>query len=158
MRTAFYPCCGTDFEYPAKFLSGLVDRIIFCDNQHSCTKKFANHKGQIGNVAVEFIEGDVREVINQIGRINVFFYRGDSQGEGGSGVYVLAKEFIDNLSTHLNNEALIVTDGRNSGDKFFQRMIRPEGYIRLGKHYFPKAGLAQPNSEGLYTVQVMTII
>lgn len=157
MRTAFYPCCGSDFEYPSQLLSGMVDRIIFCDIHQECSKRLERFKGQIGAVEVEFIAGDVRGIIGQMGKIDVFFYRGDSRGEGGSGVYILAKKFVDTLAKHFGEEALIITDGRNSGDKLFQRMIRPEGYIRLGRHYQPKLGVAQPNSEGLYTIQVKSI-
>lgn len=154
MRTAFYPCCGKDVEYPSRLLTGLVDRIVFCDIREQCAKHLAIYDGHIGSVAVEFIAGDVREVIERMNNIAVFFYRGDSRGEGGSGVYVLGKSFFDSLAKHLVDGALIITDGSNSGDKLFQRMIRPEGYIRFGRHYSPKSGLPQPNEEGLYTIQV----
>lgn len=157
MRTAFYPCCGRDFEYPSRLLSGLVDRIVFCDIRPQCAEYLTRYKGHIGNVAVEFIAGDVREVVERMNNITVFFYRGDSRGEGGSGVYVLGKKFFDSLAKHLVDGALIITDGSNSGDKLFQRMIRPEGYVRLSKHYSPKLGMPQPNEVGLYTIQVKNI-
>lgn len=157
MRTAFYPCCGKDVEYPSRLLTGLVDRIVFCDIREQCAKHLAIYDGHIGSVAVEFIAGDVREVIERMNNIAVFFYRGDSRGEGGSGVYVLGKNFFDSFAKHLVDGALIITDGHNSGDKLFQRMIRPEGYIRFGRHYSPKSGVPQPNEEGLYTIQVKNI-
>lgn len=157
-RTAFYPCCGKDFEYPSQLLSGLVDRIIFCDRHPSCGENFARYKKQyFGSISVEFIEGDVREAIDRINEITVFFYRGDSRGEGGSGVYVLGKKFFDRLAKHFTDGSLIITDGRNSGDKLFQRMIRPEGYVRYGKHYFPKSGVQQPNMQKLYTIEVKNV-
>lgn len=157
MRTAFYPCCGVDFLYPAKLLADFVEKIIFCDVNPASSREFRTHKGRIGSVDVELIVGDVRDVVNQIGRIDVFFYRGDSRGEGGSGVYVLAKKFFSGISAHFGDEALIITDGRNSGDELFKRMIRPSGYSWLGRHYHLKDGMHQPNAEGLYTIQVKPV-
>lgn len=157
VRTAFYPCCGKDIEYPSHLLAGLVDRIVFCDIREQCVKHLVRYDGHIGGVTLEFIAGDVQEVIERMNSIAVFFYRGDSRGEGGSGVYVLGKKFFDNLATRLIDGALIITDGHNSGDELFQRMIRPEGYVRFGKHYSPKSGVHQPNEEGLYTIYVKNI-
>lgn len=154
VKTAFYPCCGKDFEYPSRLLSGLVDRIVFCDIRPQCAEYLTHYKGHIGSVAVEFVVGDVREVIERMNNIAVFFYRGDSRGEGGSGVYILGKKFFDILAKHLIDSSLIITDGSNSGDKLFQRMIRPEGYVRFDKHYSLKSGVHQPNEKGLYTIQV----
>jgi hypothetical protein len=154
VRTAFYPCCGKDFEYPSQLLDGLVDRIIFCDIRAQCAKHLDRYDGHIGRVSVEFIAGDVQEVVERMSDIAVFFYRGDSRGEGGSGVYVLGKKFFGRLAERLMDGALIITDGHNSGDKLLQRMLRPEGYVRFGKHYSLKSGVHQPNEEGLYTIYV----
>ena len=156
VRTAFYPCCGKDFEYPSQLLAGFVDRIIFCDIRAQYAKHLARYDGHIGRVSVEFIAGDVQEVVER--RVTLlFFYRGDSRGEGGSGVYVLGKKFFDCLAERLIDGALVITDGHNSGDKLFQRMLRPEGYLRFGKHYSLKSGVHQPNEEGLYTIYVNNV-
>jgi hypothetical protein len=48
-------------------------------------------------------------------RLGVFFYRGDSQGEGGSGNLWLVPKKIDLISSRLVNGGLIVTDGSNNG-------------------------------------------
>lgn len=132
-------------------------QAVTCDIGEQCAKHLARYNWHIGSVTVEFIAGDVREVIERMNNIAVFFYRGDSRGEGGSRVYVLGKKFFDRLATRLIDGALIIMDGRNSGDKLFKRMLRPEGYIRFGKHYSPKSGTHQPNEEGLYTIHVKNI-
>lgn len=50
------------------------------------------------NGAVEprptFLTGDAREAIARIPQIIVLFYRKDSDGEGGSGVFVLGDSFL----------------------------------------------------------------
>lgn len=41
-----------------------------------------------------FIVGDVREVLPKLPSIDVLFYRRDSSGEGGSGVFVLGDSVL----------------------------------------------------------------
>ena len=47
--------------------------------------------------------------------LGVFFYRGDSPGEGGSGDLWLIREHLDEVCNKLVNGGLIVTDGSNHG-------------------------------------------
>ncbi|MEI6208855.1 MAG: hypothetical protein WCP20_18915 [Desulfuromonadales bacterium] len=54
---------------------------------------------------------------NEISSIGVFFYRGDSQGEGGSGNLWLIREHLDEVCNKLINGGLIVTDGSNYGHR-----------------------------------------
>jgi hypothetical protein len=51
----------------------------------------------------------------EIKSIGVFFYRGDSQGEGGSGNLWLIPEHLDEVCSKLVDGGLIVTDGSNHG-------------------------------------------
>lgn len=53
-----------------------------------------------------------RKYIDSIG---VFFYRGDSLGEGGSGNLWLARDHLLEILSKLRNGGLIVTDGTNHG-------------------------------------------
>ena len=48
---------------------------------------------------------------NDIRQIGVFFYRGDSQGEGGSGNLWLKPDHIDEFCAKLIDGGLLVTDG-----------------------------------------------
>jgi hypothetical protein len=47
----------------------------------------------------------------EIRSLGVFFYRGDSQGEGGSGNHWLSKEHIREVLAKLQNHGLLVLDG-----------------------------------------------
>lgn len=55
------------------------------------------------------------------GPISVFFYRGDSEGEGGSNVFWLSyggANLLDEVVSRMSPGAMLVTDGSNSrGDK-----------------------------------------
>lgn len=48
---------------------------------------------------------------HKIGKLGVFFYRGDSQGEGGSGNHWLSKEHLDEVLAKLIDGGLLVLDG-----------------------------------------------
>jgi hypothetical protein len=54
----------------------------------------------------------------EISRIGVFFYRGDSAGEGGSGNHWLSRDHIDEICDKLIDGGLIVSDG--SDGAFFR--------------------------------------
>jgi hypothetical protein len=51
----------------------------------------------------------------EIDRLGVFFYRGDSLGEGGSGNFWLASDHMREVCAKLVDGGLIVTDGSNTG-------------------------------------------
>jgi hypothetical protein len=88
-RVAFYPCCGLDIQRPLELLRPYADEVIFCDINKSLRprwQKFANTMAP-GGLRPAFLIGDAREVISRITRIDVLFYRNDSGGEGGSGVF-----------------------------------------------------------------------
>ena len=68
---------------------------------------------------------------NQIHEIGVFFYRGDSLGEGGSGNLWLEFGHINEVCNKLMDGGLIVTDGSNSG---WNR--RDRQYRELSKYNF----------------------
>lgn len=126
-KIAFYPCCADDIEQPRSILKSYVDEIIFCD-----LKKPRSWSKQIqGNVLpkIRFIKGDVREILFQLPPIHLFFYRRDGVGEGGSGIYLLNKKWIPKIMNVFSpNNGFIITDGSNTGDGIFRKMIRPNGY------------------------------
>ena len=59
--------------------------------------------------------------------IGVFFYRGDSQGEGGSGDYWLSAPFFDPVLSLMKDGGLVVTDGSNISPRpdTFSSLRRP---------------------------------
>lgn len=56
---------------------------------------------------------DNLEAFDLVKNISVFFYRGDSVGEGGSGQMWMGIELFPKIVEKLNQRAIIVTDGAN---------------------------------------------
>jgi hypothetical protein len=73
---------------------------------------------------------------NDIPEISVFFYRGDSPGEGGSGNHWLNQPHINSVLDKMVNHGLIVTDGSQTcGSKQYAKFAtfhtfrgKPEGF------------------------------
>jgi hypothetical protein len=134
-RVAFYPCCGLDIERPLELLRPYADEVIFCDINKSLLprwQKCVNVMVPVGPRPT-FLIGDARETISRITRINVLFYRKDSDGEGGSGVFVLGDSFLLHILRRFPLEGgVIVTDGSNSRGSNCKRMVRPNGMRKHG--------------------------
>jgi len=79
---------------------------------------------------------DVRTVVDRIERIDVLFYRRDSGGEGGSGVFVLGDSFLPRLLGRFSvNGGVLITDGSNSRGGNFKRMTGSSGLTKHGWHF-----------------------
>lgn len=129
LRTAFYPCCGADIAEPLNILRSYVDRVIFCDIDPEKELKYHQIIADIkrSHSASRFIVGDAEKVIHQLLRIDVLFYRGDSGGEGGSGVGVLRRPYLGEVVARMPLPGgLIITNGPNDGGNF-KRMQRSRG-------------------------------
>jgi len=159
-KVAFYPCCATDIAQPLSLLAGLVDEMIFCDMEEHLRYKWEEIvKGLKGSGLPKpaFVCKDVREVVESLPRIDVLFYRGDSQGEGGSGLYVLGQRVLPRILHKFPQQGgLIITDGSNSGHRIFRRMIRPIGYSPCGWGWHMQLTDDQPylDKHGLYKISV----
>lgn len=131
-RVAFYPCCAGDFREPEEALRGLVDEIVFCDIRIR-PPKHARH--DVSEPILTFVRKDAVEAIREIPRIDVLFYRRDSTGEGGSGVFILGSRVLPMiLAKMVADHCLIITDGSNSRGGTFRRMTRRSGFRTSGKH------------------------
>lgn len=73
---------------------------------------------------------------NDIRKIGVFFYRGDSQGEGGSGNLWLDPKHVDEVCAKLVDGGLFVTDG--SQRKRWMNSTSTGAYHQLSKYNFEK--------------------
>lgn len=121
-KIAFYPCCASDFSAPIRLLKGIVDLVIFCDI------KFYGPLPQYP--MARYIRDDVRNVLKGDLKFDLFFYRHDSMGEGGSEVPLLNKHYLSQIVKHFPPEGgMIITDGSNSVS-FIKRSWRGEGYCR----------------------------
>ena len=130
-RVGFYPCCGEDILGPLKIMKGLVEKVIFCDKRSlNINKNEILDQVKLDNLPnPEFVRGNLQDVIPSLPKIHVFFYRGDGPGEGGSDFYLMGKKWLAKVFEHFpEKNGLIITDGSNREDKFFAKIIRPEGY------------------------------
>lgn len=161
MKTAFYPCCNTDIEVPLKILSNYVDKIIFCDIDPRMRSRWERTLGEITDnhlPKAEFIVGDANEVCLGLPKIDVLFYRKDSTGEGGSGLFVLGDMFLRPLLQNFpSHGGQIFTDGSNSRGGNFKKMIRANGLIKHGWKF--STALEQPylDQHGLWKISVNPI-
>ncbi len=159
-RVAFYPCCHRDIEEPLALLTPFADEVIFCDINSALLPRWRKAVGSLsGGLRASFLIGDVRQVVASVEVIDVLFYRGDSPGEGGSGVFVLGDSFLPSILKRFRAPGgLIITDGSNSRGSNFERMIRRSGMAKHGWSFrkYPD----QPYAEryGLHIVEVKPIL
>ncbi len=158
-RIAFYPCCANDISEPRRLLTGLVDEIIFCDLRKP--KSWDSKAKGSDAPHIRFVQQDVRLYIPQLPCIKVLFYRRDSAGEGGSGIYLLGKRWLEQIVNHFSPEgSLIVADGSNSGGGLFRKMTRPAGYAKRswGWRFGPAPEQPWLESHGLHAIEVARIV
>jgi hypothetical protein len=158
-KRAIYPCCANDIDEPRYLLAGLVDEIIYCDR---CRPSVSTHRKCSSSLpSVHFVRMDFRKYVDTLPLVHVLFYRRDSTGEGGSGLYILGKRWLGRILNHFPEEGgLIVTDGSNSGGGIFRRMIRPNGYTRKSWDCHLRPSGEQPwlDTHGLYQIQIKRFV
>ena len=132
-RIAFYPCCANDIREPVLALTGIADEIIYCDINRSL-RDDPSLVGSDGPTRT-FWRKDILQALDQIPRIDVFFYRRDGTAEGGSGIFVLGREVMPLILAKMTTApGLFITDGSNSRGGTFRKMQRNSGLIAFGKH------------------------
>ena len=158
LRVAFYPCCCRDVVKPVELVQPYADQIVFCDIDEQLKSEWQQLKSPLpgSTVQVVFRIDDARKVIASLDQIDVLFYRGDSEGEGGSGLFVLGDSVLPNILAKFPSQGgLIITDGSNSRGSNFKRMIRRSGLRKHGWHF--NLAQAQPllESHGLHIIAVL---
>lgn len=137
----FYPCSGRDIAAPIKLFSGSVNEFHFADPINP-VKRITLEKNQrykisepktiahLGNVitqpsqsfrlrrlnetVVSHNKDGALTLIDDISAISVFYYRGDSGGEGGSGQYWMGAVLLDLIMSRMISGGIICSDGSNS--------------------------------------------
>jgi len=83
-----------------------------------------------------FLAADVRTVVERFKRIDVLFYRRDSEGEGGSGIFILGDSFLPKLLRRFPAQGgYLISDGSNSRGSNFKRMTSSSGLTKHGWHF-----------------------
>ena len=137
-KIAVYPCCGSDFRQPMFILRNYVDHVIFCDIDKKRYNAFEIFKTK-NNIPLkptcEFYLGDAIECLRSLKTLDVLYYKGDGAGEGGSGILILGDRVLEWLVPKMTYTGLIITDGSNSRGSNFERMVRPSGLDKHGRHF-----------------------
>ena len=106
--------------------------------------------------AASFIVGDVREVLPSLPTIDVLFYRRDSNGEGGSGVYILGDSILPVILGRFSVDGgLIITDGSNSRGGNFTKMTRQSGLRKHGWNFIRLAEQPLVNTRQLFLISAV---
>jgi hypothetical protein len=156
MKRAFYPCCASDIEEPRALLKNYVDEVIFCDLNPRLSR-WGNMSAEVRSdlPIAKFVVGDVRDVLPKLPTINVLFYRRDSEGEGGSGVFILGDSVLPLILERFPAEGgLIVTDGSNSRGSNFRKMIRQNGLSKHGWQFSKLTEQPFVGAHGLWMISV----
>ena len=115
-------------------------------------KRFELTSTELGKtVEINFAAGDSRKVFASLVApkteydLAVFYYRGDSCGEGGSGICWLSEQCCDSIATGmlstvlnaLHLPGLIVTDGSNGHDGFRKFHNKMDAALNIHRHSDP---------------------
>lgn len=141
-----------------ELLRDFAEEVVFCDMNPALHRRWKGISARVaeGLPRASFLAADVRTAVDGVERIDVLFYRHDSEGEGGSGIFVLGDSFLPRLLRRFPVQGgHIITDGSNSRGSNFKRMTRSSGLTKHG-WYFSKAA-EQPflAEHGLYVVSVV---
>lgn len=138
LGSLFYPCCGSDTQHAIESFGPYVAECHFADpynppsgRSESAPERRPVDVPHVGAVVVG--EGKRRQFDNSICRayshakdglltlihdvppLSVFYYRGDSTGEGGSNQRWLEPVLFHTVLARLLDGGLIATDGSNCG-------------------------------------------
>lgn len=153
-RIAVYPCCESDIAEPTRIIkkAGLADQVIFCDKKKNFrsrapgvqgaawsnpkTKFFHNAVKQNLSLPCSFVQGDFRATLDELPIFDVFFYRRDSQREGGSGLWMFGDILFPRiLGKMLGRRSYIISDGSNDQHNIFKEIQAPGGFKIYGRHF-----------------------
>lgn len=135
---AFYPCCGSDLNELPRLFGPRVSTYHFADPFRQLGRRESARIrlrqisiDHIGNVVVGSSHAEATQIegqpamlhskdglltlVEDIRSLSIFYYRGDSGGEGGSGQWVLGPVGFHCVLARLHDGGLICTDGSNAG-------------------------------------------
>lgn len=140
----------SNYELTRKSIAGLPSFEQSNNNIEPCVKSETYlHKNTNKEFKLHLRRGyGVSALNNDIKRISVFFYRGDSDGEGGSGTQWLNSSRFHEVLKKMVNNGLIVTDGSQSCGSiqyakfatFFRSKDGYEDYIHNRETFYDNQG------------------
>ena len=113
-----------------------LDEIIFCDNSITAQTEFNIQQHLYPKAS--FLLRDAILAIKEIEQIDIFFYRKDSNGEGGSSIYFYGDNIFPLIVEKLNPKgALIISDGSNARGANWRKIKRKNGAVRYNRQFKP---------------------
>lgn len=153
-RVALHPCCALDIIEPFTILQPYADEIIFCDRSADGHQLAQDHADKIPKPI--YVHEDFRKFAATIDQFDVLFYRRDSNGEGGSGLYILGDEWLRQLVPKFNpSGGFVITDGSNNRGNAYRKMRQQSGLRRFGRHIKPLADQFLKESHNLLIFEVL---
>jgi hypothetical protein len=141
LGSLFYPCCGSDIEDAIKHFGPGVEDYYFADPYNPPGRRRSRWDewhtltiphtecvvlGPQGHWRIPHREYRVYSyrkdglltLLENVQEMSVFYYRGDSTGEGGSNQKWLSPVLFHTVLAKLLDGGLIVTDGSNCSEKY----------------------------------------
>ena len=144
----FYPCSGTDVQDPIDFFRGPVSEFHFADPFNPASSELRRKKGpdhqdiiripHLGNLVnanglthklrqsdvtlVSHRKDGVLTLLDDLPALSVFYYRGDSPGEGGSDQWWMGPVLLDLVISRIMDGGLVCGDGSNGYGHFFCKL------------------------------------
>jgi len=138
LGSLFYPCCGSDIEQAVRAFGRCVTDCHFADPYnppHGRSRRASGFKPVfvphvetvvVGGHEHKLIDGTscpvyshekdgLLTLIEDVPLLSIFYYRGDSYGEGGSNQRWLEPVLFHTVLARLLDGGLITTDGPNCG-------------------------------------------
>jgi hypothetical protein len=142
----FYPCSGNDFNLPIEVFSNYANEFHFADafsRDYGKNKSlrpevittdipwigkialggYSQSKKEIDDAQVIFHRKDgLITLLEDIVDLTIFFYRGDSSGEGGSGQLWQGPVLLDYVLMRIQSGGLLCTDDSNGFGSLFNEL------------------------------------
>lgn len=126
----FYPCCGTDINWPIEEFKKRVTEFWFVE------RDFTPDNSRLAKLPsnVKFLQEDAVQAFLRVSNIKVFVFKRDHDvgpggGEGSSSIRWFDEPLRGRVLAKLCDQALVVTDGSNttlgSFAKYFDQMNVP---------------------------------
>lgn len=132
------------YQLVEKSLTGSPSWSPYCPDIEPCVlTETYKHRANDRLIRIHFRRGYGFSALRResaLSRLAIFFYRGDSLGEGGSGNLWLAPDHLGDVLARLEDGGLIITDGSNMGRRTseYQPLMALRQYTQV---YFEEHGI-----------------
>ncbi len=159
-RVGFYPVSARDYLEPLQILKGWVDKMVFCDIK--CSPRNSRELAELRKIAMDnglpdpsFFLGDALFAMESLRPVDLFFLRRDSDGEGGSELYLLGPDKLPMVLNMINSGGFLITDVNNGRDWFADFMDGKISFLQAGSKEIRLAEVQPWREQGLLVFNVL---